>query len=40
MKNIKLIAVDMDGTLLTDDKTITEKTKAAIHRADEAGIVV
>lgn len=40
MKNIELIAVDMDGTLLTDDKTITEKTKAAIHRADEAGIKV
>ena len=40
MQNIKLIAVDMDGTLLTDDKTITEKNKAAIQAADQAGIKV
>ena len=28
--NIKLIAMDLDGTLNNDEKRITEKTKAAL----------
>ena len=27
MRNYKLIAVDMDGTLLREDKTISDRTK-------------
>ena len=36
--SIKLIAVDMDGTLLTTDQRITERTETAIKRAMDAGI--
>ncbi|GIM28716.1 hydrolase [Clostridium polyendosporum] len=36
----KLIAVDMDGTLLKEDKTISEETKKAIHRAKTKGVKV
>lgn len=36
----KLIALDMDGTLLTSDKTISERTKSAIEQAREAGVKV
>lgn len=35
---IKLIASDLDGTLLTDDKRILEGTREAITRAAEQGI--
>jgi len=35
---IKLIAADMDGTLLTTDQRITAKNEAAIRRARENGI--
>lgn len=34
----RLIAADMDGTLLTDDKRITERTADAVRRAGEAGV--
>ena len=34
----KLIAMDLDGTLLNDQKIITEKTKAALMAAQEKGI--
>lgn len=34
----KLIALDMDGTLLNSQKQISERTKAAIARARENGI--
>ncbi len=37
---IKLLAIDIDGTLLTPEKSISEKTRAAIHRAQAEGIVV
>ncbi|MCW1006882.1 HAD hydrolase family protein, partial [Streptococcus anginosus] len=37
---IKLIAIDLDGTLLRDDKTISEANAATIRRAVEAGIEV
>ena len=36
--NIKLIAMDLDGTLNNDEKRITEKTKAALMAAQEKGI--
>ncbi|WP_070119806.1 Cof-type HAD-IIB family hydrolase [Bacillus marinisedimentorum] len=32
-----LIAVDLDGTLLTTEKTITDRTKQALHEAAAAG---
>lgn len=38
--NYKLMAVDMDGTLLTSEKTISEATVKAIEKAYSAGKVV
>ena len=35
-----LIALDLDGTLLRDDKTISDKTKKVISKAKEQGHVV
>ena len=35
--DIKLIACDMDGTLLTSDKKISQRTRDAIRKAIEAG---
>lgn len=37
---IKLIAIDIDGTLLTPDGQITSRTRAAIQEAQRAGIIV
>lgn len=37
---IKLIALDMDGTLLNADKQISERNCKAIQRANDAGIKV
>ena len=37
---IKLIALDMDGTLLNDDWDVTERTKAAIQSAQAQGVKV
>lgn len=37
---VKLIAIDMDGTLLTPNHTISERNIAAIKHAKEAGIEV
>ena len=36
--NYKLIALDLDGTLLNDQKVITEKTKATLMAAQKRGI--
>lgn len=36
----KLVAIDMDGTLLKEDKTISERTKKAIQSAREKGVTV
>lgn len=36
----KLIALDMDGTLLRGDKTISDTTKSALERAREKGVKV
>lgn len=38
--NYKLVAIDMDGTLLREDKTISDRTKYAIKRAIEKGVKV
>ncbi|HZD02724.1 MAG TPA: HAD family hydrolase [Actinomycetes bacterium] len=35
---IRLVASDLDGTLLRPDVTISERTRAAIHRTREVGI--
>ena len=37
---IKMIGLDLDGTLLTDKKELTARTKAVISRALSQGIVV
>src|SRR5579864_8875640 len=37
---IKLIAIDIDGTLLNRDKRITQRTHEAIQAAQAAGIIV
>jgi len=37
MKEKHLIALDLDGTLLTDNKTISDKTKKVINSAREKG---
>ncbi len=36
---IKLIASDMDGTLLTNDRKITERTVATLNRLNEQGVI-
>ncbi|MGN0355070.1 MAG: Cof-type HAD-IIB family hydrolase [Muricoprocola sp.] len=36
-REYKVIALDMDGTVLTDEKIIDEETKEAIHAALKAG---
>ncbi|WP_071393874.1 Cof-type HAD-IIB family hydrolase [Bacillus tuaregi] len=40
MADTHLIALDLDGTLLKDDKTISNKTKLVLKKAKEAGHVV
>lgn len=40
IRMIKLIAIDMDGTLLNESHLITEKVKTALHEAIEAGIKI
>lgn len=37
MKGAKILFIDLDETLLSDDKTISQKNRDAIHRALEAG---
>lgn len=39
-KNIKIIALDLDGTTFTDDKHITDRTKEIIQKAISRGITV
>ena len=39
MNDIKLILTDLDGTLLTDDKTVSLYTKETIQKAREQGIL-
>lgn len=40
MRDYKLIAIDMDGTLLKSDNTISSKTKEVINKAINQGIYV
>lgn len=40
MKQIKMIGIDMDGTLLTTDKRLTEHTKAVLCRAIRQGVEI
>jgi hypothetical protein len=37
---IRLVATDLDGTLLRDDKTISTRTIAALRRVREAGMAL
>lgn len=37
---IKMIAIDIDGTLLTPEKQLTARTRDAIQAAQQAGIIV
>ena len=39
-KDIRLIALDLDGTLLTTDKRVTERNLATLQRASEQGIFI
>ena len=38
--DIRLLALDLDGTVFTDDKKITDITRAALRKAIEKGVVV
>jgi Cof subfamily protein (haloacid dehalogenase superfamily) len=38
--NVKLIAFDLDGTLLTSDKTITERTERAVKALSDMGVAM
>jgi len=40
MKNIRLIISDMDGTLLTSEKTLSPKTREVLARCQEKGIKI
>lgn len=40
LKDIKLIAIDLDGTLLTDEKQLPQANIDAIHQAIQAGVQV
>lgn len=37
-KNIKLICIDMDGTLLNSDHEVSERNKEALKKASELGV--
>lgn len=39
MKDIKMILCDLDGTLLNDQKTITDYTREVIDKARAKGIL-
>ncbi len=40
MHNIKIIALDLDGTLLNSNKELTSASSAALYRAAESGILI
>lgn len=40
MSGVRLIALDLDGTLLTDDKRLTERSRAALTAAAAAGVEI
>ncbi len=40
MRQIRLIGVDLDGTLLDTDKSISNRTYSALQKAKEQGVIV
>ena len=40
LKEIKLIALDLDGTVLTDSNTLSDRVKRSLERAIHSGIEV
>ena len=40
MNDIRLLALDIDGTILTREKKLTARTKNAIESAADAGIAI
>ena len=38
--NIRMIGFDLDGTLLTTDKILTERTKKALEAAADQGVIL
>ena len=40
LSNIRCIAFDLDDTILTENKELSERTKAVLARAAEAGITL
>ena len=38
--SIKMIGFDLDGTLLTTDKVLTERTKKALKTAADQGVML
>lgn len=38
--DIKLIAIDMDGTLLNDEQLISDENRKAIREAEDKGVYV
>ena len=38
IKDIKIIALDIDGTLLTTDKRLTDRNRTALQNASDRGI--
>lgn len=40
MPQYRMIAIDLDGTLLAPDGSVTPRTRAAVHRALQAGLLV
>src|SRR4051794_10921591 len=39
-KSYRMIAIDLDGTLLSPTGAVTERTKSAVHRCLSAGLLV
>ena len=37
---VRLLATDLDGTLLRSDGTVSDHTRAALHRAEAAGLLI
>lgn len=40
MSNIKMLALDLDGTLTNSEKKITPRTRAALEKAMDAGVTI
>jgi Cof subfamily protein (haloacid dehalogenase superfamily) len=40
LSNVRLLATDLDGTLIRSDHTVADETRSALRRASEAGLLV